>query len=243
MNNSQAIFSPQIINVLKFLKVETFSTPLVLQLLLEHASVQATYQLLKRMLALKLIRCAKINLLAGRPITLYGITSHGLAYAWDLHEDPVERPTFQPSKVSVSTLQHKLDLQLIHIHTSRAQWDNWIDGSQLGMRLEKRKVPDAIVVDKQNVIYAIEIEREIKSSKRYREIIVSHLVSRKSGFWDKILYLCPTQDLAQRLDRKLNSIDSINVSGRQIQLTDKHFQFFDFFGYDRFIEKITSHPE
>jgi DNA-binding PadR family transcriptional regulator len=228
----------QQISILKFLRVETCSTPEVIQSLLNQKSVQASYQILNRMVALKFLTKTTIPVVSGRAVLLYGITNHGLAYAWDLDETPLHRPTFQPSKISVFTLQHRLDIQKIHVFAEQAGWTNWRDGSQLGFRQREQKVPDAVAVSTANEMVAFEIEREIKSMKRYRTIVLSHLLNRKNGHWDSIIYLCPTSDLALRLKRVFENLGAIDFNAKKITLTEAHLKPFKFMGYNDFIDYL-----
>jgi hypothetical protein len=228
----------QQITVLKFLRVETCSTPSIIQALLKQRSVQASYQLLDRMVTQKLLTKYTLPVLCGRGVLLYGVTNFGLAYAWDLGEKTEYRPTFQPSKISGVTLQHKFDIQLIHVHCIHAGWKNWRDGSQLGFRAREQKIPDAVACSPANTRVAFEVEREIKSMKRYRTIVLSHLLNRKNGHWDSIIYLCPTSDMSLRLKRVFENLGSVNFNGKKIKLSSEHVQCFKFYGYDEFIKKI-----
>jgi DNA-binding PadR family transcriptional regulator len=227
----------QQISILKFLRVETCSTPEVIQSLLKQGTVQASYQILNRMVALRFLTKTTIPVISGRAVLLYGITNHGLAYAWDLDETPQHRPTFQPSKISVFTLQHRIDIQRIHVCAEHSRWKAWRDGSQLGFRESQQKIPDAVAISPDGMVVAFEIEREIKSSKRYRQIVVSHLLGRKKGFWNSIIYLCPSMDMAVRLKRKFELLGSVDFNGKKIQLSSEHLQCFKFHGHDEFIKK------
>jgi hypothetical protein len=231
--------SPQQITILKFLRVETFSTPSIIQTLLKQKTVQASYQILNRMVTEKFLTKYKLPVLHGRGVLLYGITNFGLAYAWDLQETPKYRPTFQPSKVSVVTLQHKFDIQMTHIQALHNGWSNWTDGSQLGYRDTNQKIPDAVVTSPCGQTIAFEIEREIKSVKRYKQILLSHLLNRRKGHWSSILYLCPTNDLALRLRRVFENLGAVDLNGKKIMLTSEHLQHFEFYGYEEFIKKIA----
>jgi hypothetical protein len=232
--------TPQQIKILKFLRVETFSTPQIIQLLMQQTTIQASYRILNRMVTQKLLTKYTLPIVCGRGVLLYGISNFGLAYAFDLDETPSYRPTFQPSKVSAVTLQHKLDIQMIHVNCIHAGWKNWRDGSQLGFRGRNQKIPDAVAIDLERRKIAVEIEREIKSAKRYRSIILSHLVSRKHGHWDSIIYLCPTSDLAIRLKRVFENLGSLNYNGKKITLTRDHLKCFKFLGYDTFSKFIAT---
>jgi len=230
--------TPQQITILKFLRVETCSTPSIIQTLLKQKTVQASYQILNRMVTQKLLSKYTLCVLSGRGVLLFGITNLGLAYAFDLEETAVFRPTFQPSKISAVTLQHKFDIQMIHIKALHNGWSNWKDGSQLGLRSRDHKVPDAVATSQANERVAFEVEREIKSHRRYSDIILSHLLARKLGHWDSIIYLCPTSDMSLRLKRVFENLGSVNFNGKKIKLSSEHVQCFKFYGYDEFIKKI-----
>lgn len=221
---------------LNFLAIETFSTPALIQQLLGYNSIQAAYQLLNRMYANKLISKTKIEVMFGRKVTLFGINNNGLALS--NHPNFLERPTFQKSKVCLSTLQHKLDIQNIHICAINNGWTDWKDGSQLGLRKRDVKIPDAIAISVTGDTYAFEIEREIKSIRRYRDILLSHLVTRKSQGWTQIIYLCPTLQHSQSLEKKIRSIRTVSYQGRMITLTNEHFEFFEFYSYEQFTKKV-----
>ncbi len=222
---------------LRFLRVQTWSVVSVLQRQLQHNSPQATYQLMKRMMSQGLISSADIALPAQNRVRLFGITELGLAYAFDLGEEVTTTRYFEPSKVSPSTLQHELDIQLAHINALKSGWKNWENGSSLGMRLRKMKIPDAITLSPDGKKVCIEVEREIKSARRYREIIASHLASRKQNHWEHILYLCPTNDLALRLRRKVASLDYLLWNGNRVSLTEAHMSHFTFDSYGYFTKE------
>jgi hypothetical protein len=219
--------------VLSFLLTNVYATVEVIQELLQQKSVQAAYQILNRMVANKLLRKAAISFLGKRSITLFGITNHGIAIASANLGIYKDCRTFQPSKVSISTLQHKIDIQRIQIMATRLGFDAWKDGSELGFREKTRKVPDAIATFKGQAV-AFEIEREAKSIRRYKDILLSHLVSRKEGRWDHIVYFCPTASLAEYLQKKLRTINKLTLNGRLVYLNDEHFSHFSFYTYNDF---------
>lgn len=224
------------LTVLAYLREHVASTVFVLQLLLQHNSPQATHQLLKRMTKSGLVSSADILLAAGKKVKLYGITELGLAYAFDLDEEVTSSMYFEPSKISPSTLQHELDIQILNIDAERAGWTRWLNGRSLGKRLKGMKIPDAIVTapNKAASTFCVECEREIKSTRRYRQIIASHLAARKAGHWEHIVYLCPTTDLALRLKRKIVSLEYLLWNGHRIALTKAHMSHFTFDSYEYF---------
>lgn len=233
--------SPLSKRVLMFLRQKTFSTALNIQNLLAHQNVQATHQLLKRMCRDGLVQAADINVISGRPIKLYGITEKGIAYAWELTETVTSSMVFQPSKVSPLMLQHELDMQVLHIDAENCGWVNWQNAKHLGKRLAGAKYPDALVHSPSGEVCCIEVEREIKSTSRMRQILASHLAMRKAGHWQKIIYLCPSLDLARRLQRKFELLEYVTWRGARVRLSKPHFEPFIFADYKFFNSKTRGH--
>lgn len=219
--------------VLKFLRDETYTSAKIISSLLHFKSVQAAHQTLNKMETEGFLRKATVCFL-GRSIVLYGINDHGLAYSWGLNQDPQSRPTFQPSKVSLSQLPHKLELQEIRLKAQSFGWSKWIPGERLGLSMKGLKRPDALVEDPEGRIIAIELERTIKSAKRYSEILLSHLVARKNSQYSKVIYLSPDQACMRRVKRCFERIDSVNYKGKKIEITNLHLEMLEFKTYEEF---------
>ena len=219
--------------ILTFLRDERWTHIDVIQALLGHKSPQAIYRILGKMAVEGLVSKAEIPVAYNRPVAIWGITVHGLAMSWGLDEAVEPRKPFEPSKVAPTMMQHKVDLQLLKVRALRSGWASWIDGSLLGWRKSEWKVPDAVAIDPQGRKTAIEVERTVKSKKRYAEIIVSHLESKREGRWERIVYLCPTRDIAARIEREFQSITHAKYKGQVFELQDGHRASFVFLGYDQ----------
>jgi len=214
--------------ILKFLRYETYSHIDVIKQLINVTTVQAAHQTLNKMVRDKLLRKAQINISYGRPITLFGITNHGLAHAYDLDEQFEKRPTFQPSKVKPTMLNHKLVVQKVIITAATNGYSNVKNADLLNFRRSECKVPDLIAEYKGKTV-GLEIELTIKSIKRVTEIILSHLLSIKAERWHEVHYLVPSQDFKSRLERLFKSIKSVQYNNQKIHLNEKHFSKFKFF--------------
>lgn len=219
--------------VLKFLRDETYTSAKIISSLLHFKSVQAAHQTLNKMVREGFLRKATVCFL-GRSIVLYGINDHGLAYSWGLNQDPQSRPTFQPSKVSLSQLPHKLELQEIRLKAQSLGWSKWIPGERLGLSMKGLKRPDALVEDSEGNIIAIEVERTIKSPKRYAEILLNHLIARKNSHYSKVLYLSPDIACMARVKRCFERVTVVKYQGNTIAITPQHLSFFDFKTYGEF---------
>ena len=68
---------------------------------------------------------------------------------------------------------------------------------------------------------AIEIERTIKTSKRYEQILATYLIALKSQQVHKVVWLSPTDDLALRLLAIILGIPSVAIKGQSFAV-DPH---------------------
>ena len=122
----------------------TWSTVEILADLLQ-VSRQAGWKTLKQLETAGLVRQHKIILVGRSALPLWGITPHGLAYAWDLEEPVENRPTFEPSRIALSMVPHNLALQHTRLRGERAGWTESTRGERLGFNVKYR--PDAIYAD------------------------------------------------------------------------------------------------
>ena len=218
--------------ILKFLRDETWTNVYVLQLLLDFKSVQAVYQTLQKMERDGFVKRAEIKVFHGRPVSLWGITEMGLHYSFSLDESLETWKIFEPSKIKPIIMQHKIDLQISRVKAEQNHWTKWIPGELLGKRLKSMKIPDAVAINPHGESIAIELERTIKSRKRYMEILVSHLVQRKNGVWNKIYYLSPDKDLSARIKRAFYSIEKATHNGKKFTVTENHLKPFSFYSFN-----------
>jgi len=203
--------------LLKFLRDETWSNAENLAHLLS-ISHTAIYKTLKRMGKLEYIKFYYIPELR---FNIWGITPLGLLYSWSEHETMEDRYVFEPSKVKPAFVMHHLDLQKARLQAEKAGWENWIPGNLLGKSLAKR--PDAVVTDtsKQKNI-AVELERTIKTKKRYQVIFSTYLQAIKQGEYNSVHYVCPDRVFSTRLIRMFQLIKSVPVGGEHVVINDKH---------------------
>lgn len=163
-------------------------------------------------------------------LSLWGITPQGLAFAWTESEVMQIRPYFEPSKLSVMTIAHYLDIQRARLIAEGAGWTNWIPGNRLPKDIKKR--PDAIATNNEGQIVAIELERSIKTLKRYEAIFSIYLQMMKRDEYAKVHYLCPDANFAPRLMRMFELIQSVPVAGERVPITEKHRARFPVYALD-----------
>lgn len=153
-------------------------------------------------------------------MSLWGITPKGLLFAWDEHEHMVQRPHFEPSKISIVTIHHYLDTQRARLAAEGIGWSQWLPGNRLQKGIKKR--PDAVATSPSGQRIAIEVERSIKTTKRYEAIIAAYLQMIKQGDYAMVHYVCPDAAFAPRLNRLFQLIQAVPVVGERVPITEKH---------------------
>lgn len=162
---------------------------------------------------------------------IWGITQMGLLYSWSDDEAIESRYGFEPSKVKPLMMNHHLDLQHARFKAEKAGWKNWLPGSQLPKGVAKR--PDAVVDDiGRGRKVAIELERTIKTKKRYEVIFSNYLQAIKRGEYHAVHYVCPDHGFAMRLKRMFGIIESVPVASERVQINQKHLARFPVFALE-----------
>lgn len=217
--------------VLKFLRDETWSNLTNLQSVVAM-SESATFKVLQKLERDRMLVRYKISELR---LTLWGISAQGLAFAWEEDELMEIRPYFEPSKISVATTHHYLDVQRARLAAQKLGWTHWIPGHQLPLKIKKR--PDAVVTNSHGQVVAVEVERSIKTLKRYESIFAIYLQMIKKGDYQVVHYVCPDPDFAPRLKRMFQLIKTVPVAGERVPITDRHLARFPVFALRDWPEK------
>ncbi len=207
--------------VLKFLASgEVFSTTTILSRVISASpsSTARTLDYLMRAGALK----SEMHVIQCRHTYVYGITPHGLGLVGKF-----DSRYFELGKTNSAYIPHNLATQSARLNAEERSWGDWVPGKILyGKGIEK--VPDAIVTSPSGECVAIEIERHIKTQKRYREIISAHLQAITQKRWAEVHYLCP-DGLHKKVEAAFAHIDSVFVKGERVPLQQKHRNCFKFF--------------
>ena len=163
------------------------------------------------------------RMIEGRTQKIWGITSHGLA----LSGVAGSVPAFQLGRTNPSHIPHHLLTQKARIAAESAGWGGWVPGKLLYTR-ELRKVPDAAATAPSGKREAVEIERYIKSHKRYADIIAAYLRDIKDGHLDEVHYLSPS-GLHVPLEKVFRGIKTFSFAGEQVQVEERHQNRFKFY--------------
>jgi hypothetical protein len=207
--------------VLQFLASgEVFSTVAILSRVIS-ASPSSTTRMLDCLIrdgALK----SEMHVIRCRHSHIYGITSHGLGLV-----EKFDARHFELGKTNTAYIPHHLESQAAQLNAEDEGWKDWQPGKALyGQNLEK--VPDALTTSPDGRRVALEIERFIKTPRRYGEIISGHLQAITQKRWAEVHYLCP-DGLHKKVEAAFAHIDSVLVKGERVTLLQKHRDCFKFF--------------
>jgi hypothetical protein len=214
--------------ILEFLRDETWTTAQVVSLLI-RLSMASAYKTLNRMKKEGLIVSHFVNDLN---MTIWGITTLGLMDSWSYSEiDPQDRPYFQKSRIKAVMVKHHLMLQQARIQAELLAWKNWIPGNLLPKDIDKR--PDAIVTSNLGQNIAVELERTLKTKKRYEMIISLYLQAIKRQDYDEVHYVVTDKSFASSLRRLFGLISHVPVSGERVAINQaKHLSKFVIYELD-----------
>lgn len=225
-------------SLLRFLRLNLYTIADIVGLLLNISSRQGVHTTLLAMERDGLLRRETVDA-NNRHWTLWGITPHGQALAFDpANNEQPESKYFEAGRVGLSVLAHTLELQRLSIRADRAGWTDWRLGDRLGKWQAGQSRPDALVQSPAGVVYAVECERTIKTVKRYEAILVDRLQAIKRGDFAHCVWLCQTRDQADRLRAIIASITELNVAGSRIQIQDRHRATLHFAAFEDFPNNI-----
>lgn len=197
---------------------------------LVNIGLRNSQRLLNSMTRDGLLTAEKIDVLGG---AIYGITPRGIALS--LLDDV--GPHFESGRVGALHIAHQLDCQSARLQAEAAGWSSWVPDRKLAARGLK-KIPDAIAVTQSGSKVALEIERTIKTSKRYAEIILSHLQQIKAGYYARVIYISPRSE-AHAIERALRRVETVRVSGETRRLEAEHFARFLFVDLTEFPHAVS----
>lgn len=219
--------------VLRFLRQHLWSSQNILQEVMQLKSRQAAHKSLSQMELIGLIRSYQYSALGGN-LTLWGITPHGQAMAFNPSKEEPYSVYFEPSRISEQNIRHQLDLQKLRIIAEASGWHSWMDGDRFGNLDKNTKRPDAVVKNAHGVIHSIECERTFKSLKRYEQILISYLRMLRVGHVSRVVWVSPTQDMSERLKKIITSIQAVKIAGQRVLIDPaKHHINLHFCSYDQ----------
>jgi hypothetical protein len=217
--------------LLDFLADETWTTQQIIERLLRCTRWTAS-RTLKAAERGKLIRVEKV----GRYM-LYGITGAGVA-----ETDKITMPEYEFGHVREHLIEHTLETQRARIEAEALDWRDWTPARRINNRPdegERRKalmksgvkLPDAIVTRPDGRKVAIEIERTVKSRRRYGGVIANHITAILQKRYDLVHYISPTGK-AGTLKRLFDSIPAVRLENQLRPLSDAQRSRFKFYNIE-----------
>lgn len=215
--------------ILSFLLDERFSTSTVLALLLNMTS-NGVQRILRKMEKAELIKAHTVDFeLSAWNLKIWGLTPTGAVLATDLDED---LKFFEVGRIKPITIAHSLALQRIKVISLSCGWEKWESSARMLKKANESRsmwiqVPDAVALSPKGRKVAIELERTVKTPKRYVEILANYAEMMALGVIDEVFYVCPEQ-LTKRLERLFHRIERIIFRGKVIPTPEgllKRFYF------------------
>lgn len=164
-------------------------------------------------------------------IAIYGLTPDGIAVCDSAPANTIEH---QIGRLTSTNIPHSLATQRVRIVAEAAGWTDWQPGRNFYCK-GFPVVPDAVGTDKNGKRVAIEVERNVKSLKRRREVLSGHvLMIAQHRMYDRVLYVCDARCNSTRLKELYLSLDEIQTPAGRTMMTDMHRSRFDFIDISSF---------
>ena len=224
--------------VLRFLRTTIYSTAELLGMVMRLRDRSHAYMTLKALERAKLIQSAKSDILGRK--TLWGITLAGQRFCL---QDGDEENTkfFNPAKISSSTLEHYLAIQLVHIALEKAGWKAFeypdktprphLKGGNLAPENQYTIRPDLLATNPDAIRGAIEVERFVKSERRYEEhVIPGHVRKLNAREYDFVLWIARDIDHQQTLENTIRKVVQKLRENQRFYLEARptHYKIFQF---------------
>lgn len=228
--------------ILAFLRSEIWTMPEIIGLVAGVSDPRTISSTLKSMECDGLIVREECTLPSGRRVHLIGITMDGQSHISHLLNKPIIDKAHERGRAGLSQVDHRCDAQRLHIQLAQAGWTGWkypdrvpvAEKSQPGAHRA-----DAITTTPDGVVVALEIERNVKTGKRYRAILAHHLAALARGDYFQVIYTSPNEVTAHAVRSLMTSINQVIVAGRETTVTAEMLKNFRFLTYEELIEGAT----
>jgi hypothetical protein len=226
--------------LLRFLREYLWSSADVLQEVFAFQSSQVTYKTLRQFEGEGIIR--RYQMKAGSfVVSLWGITAHGQALAFDPAREEVCTRYFEPAKCAVATLRHSLDVQRLSVRAEAVGWSNIRNGERLHEVPKGHIRPDFVGIDTQGNIVSVEVERTIKTTKRYQVILAAYLQAIRRNKYQAVVWVAPSDEVAHRLRKIILGIKTVTVANQRVPIDPvRHHERLHFTSFEAFPSR--THP-
>ena len=225
-----------------FLLDETFSTSALIAKLIDTTQTTA-YRTLKKMESQGLVKMHEEGLSLGRSgkQVIWGLTPTGALLATDPNSENFKVDFYEVGRVKPVTIEHSLDVQAVRITALKHGWTEWQSSRKVHrMAQEDRaiwlQVPDAVAKSPEGFQVAFEVERTIKTPKRYDAILSNFAQMMQDGTIQKVFYISP-EKICPRIERLFRSIKKITLydgNEKRVMATPEGlFKRFTFITYEQ----------
>jgi Mn-dependent DtxR family transcriptional regulator len=216
--------------ILNLLKDERFSTARLIGVLLKTKRT-TTFETVKRMEKKGLLIQAQVD-----DKRVWGLTPAGAFLA---DEDGKCRH-FDPKRISAITLKHDLAVQRAKIEAMAMGWSHFLAERTLRQMAVKERttwlqVPDAFAVSPRGRKVALEVERTVKTPKRYTAIFNCYCQMLSDKTIQEVVYICP-EDICRRLERLFLRIETMKVDDKVHTFSDSFRKRFHFVTCERWAD-------
>ncbi|MCY1168131.1 hypothetical protein D9M71_53680 [compost metagenome] len=219
--------------VLSFLLEEGYSTAIVLAEFLKMTP-NGVQRILRKMEANELIKAHTVDFELGPwNLKIWGVTPTGALLATPEDE---QVKFFEVGRVKLITMTHSLALQRVKVLALSQGWSEWESSSKMLQNANLSRstwlqVPDAVAISPKGRKIAIELERTVKTPKRYVEILANYAEMLSSDVIAEVIYICP-ENIAKRLERLFHRIEKIIFRGKAISVPEGLLKRFYFVSYE-----------
>ncbi|MDD4911913.1 MAG: hypothetical protein PHP57_06415 [Sideroxydans sp.] len=205
---------------------EVYTTFDILKLLLgrSESTVRRTIEV---MLKEKLIRLESLEV-GSKKTVLIGITEHGVAMA----DRAGLCPNYILGRTNPAYVTHHVMTQKTRIKAVKAGATEWLPGRALRNK-SYLKVPDALYKIGDKTV-GVEVERHLKSPKRYADVVANHLQEMSKKSWSEVHYLLPPLAVP-KIQKIFNELGTVTVKGTVVKLEQKHLDRFKFYSFDEYL--------
>lgn len=223
--------------LLAFLRSEVWTTPPVAAQVMQLKQLASAVRPLASMQKDGLIVLERVARPGAGNIDLIGITLDGQAQIAHQLGKPFQGKAYERGRVGLTTLDHRCDLQRLRLACAKVGWRDWQYPDRVDAVTKTKNMPgeshrpDAIAVHPSDVHVAIEVERTIKSMKRYRFIVGRHLEAIARGDYAKVIYTSPDISRAEALRSIMQNLGHVVCNGRDVPTVGDLFNPFQFCTY------------
>ena len=218
--------------LLRYLFEETWTHTEIIHDLVTDVPESDIASMLVRLQDEKLIRSCEFAITPRSTDIFWGITQKGVEQVKLDSGRTENRPSFTKRMLNPTNILHRLDVQRLRLVAERNGWRHWWSEATAGVSKKGGIRPDAIVQRPDGLWVAIEVERILKSRKRYPDIFARHLNAWRERHWDLVYYLCPDRKTASGLKTIYSEISQVEIVGLEIGVTDEHRSRLRFFACD-----------